>query len=56
MKYQLIHWSELDYSDNNDNLNFGLEILDNDDFSVECFWFETDQERQQFILDNYLTN
>jgi hypothetical protein len=56
MKVQLIHWSELDYQDNNDNLHFGLEVLDDELFSVDCFWFESDTERKQFILDNYAEN
>ena len=50
-----VNWSELDYQDNNDNLCFGLEVIE-DEQSIDCFWFETDQERQQFILDNYMEN
>ena len=56
MKIQLVHWSELDYQDKNDNLHFGLEVLDDELFSVDCLWFESDTERRQFILDNYAEN
>ena len=52
MKAVLIKWTELDYQDNNDNLHFGLEILDEDNYSFDCHWFKTDKERQNFINQN----
>ena len=41
MKAVLIKWTELDYQDNNDNLHYGLEILDENDFSFDfiCIFF-----------------
>lgn len=52
LKLCKIHWTELDYQGNNNNFCFGLEVLE-DDQSIECFWFETNDEREQFILDNH---
>ena len=52
MKGILVKWSELDYQDDNDNLHYGLEILDDEDYSFDCYWFGTDQDRQNFIDEN----
>ena len=52
MKAEKIKWTELDYLGDNDNLQFGLEILDEEGYSFDCHWFENDEKRQKFIIEN----
>lgn len=52
MYAELIHWNELDYQDDNSNLFYGVEILDENEFSMDCYWFESDKKRQEFIQEN----
>lgn len=52
MKAELIKWTELDYQDDNDNLHYGIEIMDESGFSFDCYWFETNEERNNFIIKN----
>jgi hypothetical protein len=33
-------------------LQFGLEILDEEGYSFDCHWFENDEKRQKFIIEN----
>jgi hypothetical protein len=52
MKAEKIKWTELDYQGDNDNLQFGLEILDEQGYNFDCHWFENDEKRQKFIIEN----
>ena len=52
MKAEKIKWTELDYQGDNNNLQFGLEILDEEGYSFDCYWFKNDKKRQKFIIEN----
>ncbi len=52
MYAELIKWSELDYQDDNNNLQYGVEIIDENGYSFDCYWFETNEERQKFLIEN----
>ena len=52
MYAELIKWSELDYQGDNDNLQYGVEIIDENGYSFDSYWFETNEERQRFLIEN----
>jgi hypothetical protein len=53
MKAELIHWTELDYQDDNSGLFYGLQLIE-DETIYDCYWFANESERNNFIKINNL--